>query len=263
MILSALQIFSQIFIVGIAGMGSKSFTDKERTPTDESIEQLSQNSHVNNECGNSDDQSIHGEKSTKTTSEEDFSQHDQSTSGSTSDEKQIASQVCTTVTRKKCLKSYIVNFLEQRAAFHWLTQQFDRSTGSDHFQSFVVHSTFPANLNHSDFECYIDMMFNDFPSNFRTRMKNIFQQGTQNPISEDFLIDDHSDGAVSATLIQIIYHKNDRDELEMFVGSVTTTRRPCRGHRFNRTHWEKHGKQIKKALQYLYGKEALKELSED
>jgi hypothetical protein len=61
-------------------------------------------------------------------------------------------------------------------------------------------------------------------------------------------------------LIQILRHKNDHDELEMLVGSITVTRRPAKILRVSRIFWEQHGERIKKALPYLYGKEALKEL---
>ncbi|CAF1462102.1 unnamed protein product [Rotaria sordida] len=105
------------------------------------------------------------------------------------------------------------------------------------------------------------MTFNDFPPELTTRMKCLFQRNNENPISEDILIDNHSDGALSTTLIQIISHKNDRNELEMLVGYVTATRRLSRGYTFTQTYWEQHRKQIKRALQYLYGKVALKELS--
>ncbi|CAF4538310.1 unnamed protein product, partial [Rotaria sp. Silwood2] len=157
--------------------------------------------------------------------------------------------------------SYVKEFLQKQSDFCWLTQQFDRTVVSDHFQTLVVHSTFPVNLDQSDFEYYIDMTFNNFPEDLRARMKNLFQKSRQNPISEDITFADHENGTVSATLVQILSQKNDRNELEMLVGSVSLTRRPSEGSYLCRSHWEQHKEQVKTALQYIYGKEAEKELS--
>lgn len=174
--------------------------------------------------------------------------------------KQIHSSKGCNIKPKMNLSTYVNKFLQQSSAFSWFTQQFDRSIGSDHFKNLVVRSTFPVNLVKSDFEYYIDMTFNDFSPEFKIRMKDLYSQSNDNPISEDFIINDSSDGAISATLIQILSHKNDHNELEMLVGAVNVIRYPSRNHCFNRKNWERHQEQIKKALQYLYGKEALKEL---
>ncbi|CAF3457488.1 unnamed protein product, partial [Rotaria sp. Silwood2] len=72
---------------------------------------------------------------------------------------------------------------------------------------------------------------------------------------------DHENGTVSATLVQILSQKNDRNELEMLVGSVSLTRRLSEGSYLCRSHWEQHKEPVKTVLQYIYGKEAEKELS--
>jgi hypothetical protein len=82
--------------------------------------------------------------------------------------------ICANVTEKRSLKSYVANFLQQRLAFSWLTQQVDHSFHSDQFQNLVVRSTFPVNLCQSDFEYYIDMTLKDFPSELKVRMKDLF-----------------------------------------------------------------------------------------
>ncbi|CAF2632546.1 unnamed protein product [Rotaria sp. Silwood2] len=161
--------------------------------------------------------------------------------------------------KKKLIVSYVNEFLQKQSDFGWLTQPFNHVVGSDHFKNLVVRSTFPVNLNQVDFEYYIDMTFNDFPPNLTTRMKDLFQTSNQNPTSDDIKISETADGAVTATLIQILCQKNDRDEIEMLVGSVSLTRRPPKGYYFTGSYWEQHKEQVKTALQYIYGKEAQKE----
>ncbi|CAF1511977.1 unnamed protein product [Adineta steineri] len=162
---------------------------------------------------------------------------------------------------KDLIVSYVKRFLEQQSDFTWLTQKFERSAGSDHFQNLVVRSTFPTTLTSTDFEYYIDMTFNDFPTNLRTQMKHLYQQSNHNPISEDIIFGNHENDAVSATLIQILSQKNDRDELEMLVGSISLIRRPLEGYQFPASYLKEHKDRIKTALQYMYGKEAQQELS--
>jgi hypothetical protein len=105
--------------------------------------------------------------------------------------------------KKDLIMTYLRKFLQQQSDFIWLTQPYDRVVGSDHFQNLVVRSTFPVTLDQNDFEYYIDMTFNDFPINLRTRMKDLYHESNHNPISEDIIFTDHADGAVSATLVQI------------------------------------------------------------
>ena len=162
---------------------------------------------------------------------------------------------------KKSLSTYIKEFIKQQDMFHWFRHKFDHSTGADHFKNSVVHSTFPIHLNKNDFEYYVDMTFNDFPLELKTKMKDLYDQTDENPISEDIIIDDGSNDAISATLIQILSQKNCRNELEMLVGAVSVTRYPPQDRSFNRNYWKRHQEQIKEALQYVYGKEALKTLS--
>lgn len=162
---------------------------------------------------------------------------------------------------KKSLLAYVNEFVNQQNIFRWFTHQFDRSTGADHFKNSVVHSTFPINLNKNDFEYYVDMTFDDFPSKLTTKMKDLYDQTDENPMSEEIIIDDCSNGAISATLVQILSQKNCRNELEMLVGAVSVTRYPPQDRSFNRNYWKQHQEQIKKALQYLYGEEARKTLS--
>ncbi|CAF1348913.1 unnamed protein product [Rotaria sp. Silwood1] len=92
-------------------------------------------------------------------------------------------------------------------------------------------------------------------------MKNLYKKSHQDLISEDITFVGHENGAVSVTLVQILSQKNDRNELEMLVGSVSLTRCPSGGSYLCRSHWEQHKEQVKTALQYIYGKEAEKELS--
>ncbi|CAF0851452.1 unnamed protein product [Adineta ricciae] len=163
---------------------------------------------------------------------------------------------------EKNLSGHMKAFLQHRQEFLWFTKQFDHSAGSDHFRNMVVHSTFPVDLSKSDFGCYIDATFNDFPQEIQKRMKDLYQQASNDPVSEELIINESSNGMISARLIQILSHKNDCDELEMFVGSVGVTQRPPDGRRFNQFYWEQYKEQVTKALQYMYAKEALKELPE-
>ncbi|CAF0800796.1 unnamed protein product [Adineta ricciae] len=164
---------------------------------------------------------------------------------------------------EKNLSGHMKAFLQHQQEFFWFTKQFDHSAGSDHFRNMVVHSTFPVDLSKSDFGCYIDATFNDFPQEIQRRMKDLYQQASNDPVSEELIINESSNGAISATLIQILSHKNDRDELEMLVGSVGVTQRPPDGCRFSQFHWKQYEEKVTKALQYMYAKEALKELPEE
>ncbi|CAF2725343.1 unnamed protein product [Rotaria sp. Silwood2] len=106
-------------------------------------------------------------------------------------------------------------------------------------------------------------IYDDRLEDLRARMKNLYQKSRQNPISEDTTFADHQDGTVSATLVQILSQKNDRNELEMLVGSVSLTRRPSQDSYLCCSHWEQHKEQVKTALQYIYGKETEKELTQE
>jgi hypothetical protein len=157
--------------------------------------------------------------------------------------------------------SHLEKFQRQQSDYLWLMTPSGHVVGTDHFQKSVIRSTFPITLNDDDFGYYIDMTFADFPTDLRTRMKDLYGENQHRSTSEDVIFSEHTDGAISATLIQILAQKNDRNELEMLVGSVSLTRQPPRGHRYQQSHWEEHKERVKTALQYIYGQEAQKEIS--
>ena len=162
---------------------------------------------------------------------------------------------------KKSIITFLDNFLQQRSEFDWLTRPIDGFVGSDHFHNLVVRSTFPADLDQNSFGDYIDMTFNDFPSSLRTKMKHLFRENNRNATLEDVIIATNTNSTASATLIQIVMQNNDRTELEMLVGSISFTRQAPQGYQYTARYWEQHKGQVQRALQYIYGKEAKKQLS--
>lgn len=162
--------------------------------------------------------------------------------------------------RRGSLNLFLKRFLNKKNEFAWLTQLYN-NVGSDHFKKSVIHSTFPVNLNQADFNYFIDMTFNDFSEDLRASIRNLYFEMNGNLTAEDIIITNDEGNAASVTLIQILCQKNDLSELEMLVGVVSLIRRPHIDNPIDQLNWQTHKEQLKNALQYIFAKEAEKELS--
>jgi hypothetical protein len=105
------------------------------------------------------------------------------------------------------------------------------------------------------------MTFSDFPEYIRIRMKALYNKNDLNSSSEDLIFDSHADGTLSAILVQILTQKNDYDELEMIAGLVSVTRKPSVGHHYVADDWQNKRNKVQRALQYIFGNEAQKEIA--
>ena len=159
------------------------------------------------------------------------------------------------------IRSYLRQCLTQESDYHWLMHPFGHATDLDQHRNLVVYSTFPAPFDESDLEVYIETTFDAFSAYLREKIKALYYECLHTPISEDFILADHADGAVSATLIQILSRRHDHHKVEVVIGCVTLTRRPPAGYRFDRLYWDLQEARMKTALRYIFGREALKAMS--
>lgn len=157
---------------------------------------------------------------------------------------------------------YVKEFLQRQADYAWFMSPYSKCIQSDHFHSLVVHSTFPTTLTLEDFDYYIDMTFSEFSEDLRKRMKHLFHTNQNSPVLEDIRHVINTDGTMTAILVQILTQRNSRNELEMVVGSVSCTRRLCNDRQSRQDYWNTNKDRIKTALQYVFGKEAEKELTQ-
>ena len=160
--------------------------------------------------------------------------------------------------QKDPIRSYFAKCAQQQSDYEWLTHPFDHAIDLDQYHHLVVRSSFPTPLNESDLNVYNDTAFIEFSAYLRERIKALHYQCLQNLMSEDFILADHTDGAVSATLLQSLSRRTDDGEVEMVVGLVSLTRRPPAGYRFDRLYWDQQEARTKTALRYIFGREAPK-----
>ncbi|UJR29141.1 hypothetical protein I4U23_010355 [Adineta vaga] len=133
--------------------------------------------------------------------------------------------------------------------------------GSDHFHKSIASATFSASLTREDYEYYIAMTFNNVPEHIRVKMKDLYDTKNEKPSSEDLILENHSDGSLSAILIQILTETDEHNELKMVVGIVSMTQRPGRNLYGIAVDWENQKDKVQRALQYIFGNEARKELT--
>lgn len=162
--------------------------------------------------------------------------------------------------KKNDIGSHLENFRQQQPDYAWLTAPYRNTAGSDHFHKSVICSNFPASLNEDDFEYYISMTFSDFPEYIRIKMKDLFNKNDLKSSLGDLIIDNYSDGTQTAILIQILTEKNEREELKMVVGFVSVTQKPSMDYNRVEGNWQNERDKLQRALQYIFGNEAHKEL---
>lgn len=160
------------------------------------------------------------------------------------------------------IMSYVKDFLRRQDDCTWFMTQSSRLVRSDHFQSVVVHSTFPRTLSPEDFHYYIDTTFSDFSEDLKLTMKRLYSTNSDSPVLEEVTCVNDVHGSMTLILIQIITQINDHNELEMLVGSVSCTRHLFQDYRLRQEYWHKNKDRIKAALQYIFGNEAEKELAQ-
>jgi hypothetical protein len=156
--------------------------------------------------------------------------------------------------------SHLRNFLQQQSDHAWLFAPHKKTVGSHYFHNSVLFSTFPASLNQSDFEYYIDTTFSNYPEPIVIRMKALFNKNDPSSLSKDFAFNVHDDGTQSATLIQILTEKNEYNELEMVVGVISVIQKPSMDYHYVEDNW-RNQERVQRALQYIFGMEAQKRIS--
>jgi hypothetical protein len=164
--------------------------------------------------------------------------------------------------RKDLIKSHVDTFLQQQSDHNWLMIPLNCNGGNDQFKNTVVYSSFPATLDRNDFAYYIDTTFSDVAADMRTKMKGLYITNQHTYHSEDIVFDySGKDGKISASLLQIIAQKNDRNELEMLVGFISLIRQTPIGWQFNQDYWQSDKNKVMRGLQYMFGNQAQKEIS--
>lgn len=164
--------------------------------------------------------------------------------------------------RKDLIKSHVDKFLQQQPDHTWLMVPINSKIGNDQFINTVVYSTFPATLNRDDFGYYIDTTFSDIDRDVRKKMKGLYITNQHSYHSEDIVFDyGEQNGKISASLLQIIAQKNDRNELEMLVGFISLIRKPGIDWHFNQDYWKSDQQRVMRGLQFIFGNQAQKEIS--
>ena len=167
-----------------------------------------------------------------------------------------------TMTQKNNIITHVDRFLQQKSDHDWLMIPLNGKQGRDEFKNTIVYSTFPANLNQTDFESYIKMTFCDLPHEHQTKMAGLRLTKSQSFQQEDVVFDyAPTTGCISATLLQIVSQRNEQNELEILVGAISLVRKPTIGLHFNNDYWQSDKSRVQRGLQYLFAIEAKKELA--